>query len=184
MRTVKGANDYGMMKEVLERRIARGIKENTLPNLLVVDGGRGQLNVALEVTSRLGADDIDVLGIAKVRAQGGKRKVRDKERIYSPLLPEPLLLEGNSEALYLLQRIRDEAHRFAITYHKKLRSKQVETSILDSVPGVGPVIKTRLLASFGSIEAIRRAGVAELASIQGVSRDLAARVKEFLELRA
>ena len=184
VRTVKGADDYGMMKEVLERRVARGIKEHNLPDLLVVDGGRGQLNVAREIVERLGVEDIEVLGIAKVRAGRGKRKVRDKERIYSPLLPEPLLLEGNSEALYLLQRIRDEAHRFAITYHKKLRSKRFETSILDSIPGVGPVLKKRLLAAFGSIEAVRRAGVAELASIQGVSRDLAARVKEVLELRS
>jgi excinuclease ABC subunit C len=184
VRTVKASDDYAMMREILERRLARGIKERTLPDLVVVDGGRGQLGVAIDIVDRLGVEDVEVLGIAKVRADGGKRKVRDKERIYSPLLPEPLLLEGNSEALYLLQRVRDEAHRFAITYHKKLRSKRFETSILDSVPGVGPVIKKRLLAAFGSVDAVRRAGVEELASIQGISRDLAARVKEFLELRS
>lgn len=184
VRTVEGANDYGMMKEILERRIARGVKEESLPDLLVVDGGRGQLNVAREVTTRLGVDDIDLMGIAKVREGKGKRKVRDRERIYMPLLGEPILLEGNSEAFYLLQRIRDEAHRFAITYHKKLRSKRLETSVLDSIPGVGPVLKRRLMAAFGGIEGIRRAGVAELSSVQGVSHDIAARVKEFLDLRA
>jgi excinuclease ABC subunit C len=184
VRTVEGSDDYGMMKEVLERRFARGIKERDLPDLLVVDGGRGQLNVARGVIDRLGVEDIDVLGIAKVRVKGGKRRVRDKERIYSPLLPEPRLLEGGSEALYLLQRIRDEAHRFAIAYHKKLRSKRLEASVLDLIPGVGPVLKKRLLAGFGSIGAIKRAGVAELVSIQGISRDLAARIKEFLELRS
>ena len=184
VRTVEGSDDYGMMKEILERRIARGIKQHDLPDLLVVDGGRGQLNVARGVIERLGVEDIDVLGIAKGRVAGGKRRVRDKERIYSPLLSEPLLLEGGSEALYLLQRIRDEAHRFAITYHKMLRSKRFEASILDLVPGVGPVLKKRLLAAFGSIDAIRRAGVAELSSIQGISGDLAARIKEFPGLRS
>ena len=184
VRTVEGSDDYGMMREILERRIVRGIKERNLPDLLVVDGGRGQLNVALELVRRLGVEDIDALGVAKVRAENGRRKVRDKERIYSPLLPEPLLLEGNSEALYLLQRVRDEAHRFAITYHKKLRSKRFEASILDSIPGVGPVTKRRLLAAFGSIDAVRRAGTAELSAIQGVSSDLASRIKEFLALRS
>lgn len=184
VRTVTGSDDYGMLREVLERRVARGLKESDLPDLVLVDGGRGQLNVALDVVDRMGAADLDVLGIAKVRDEGRRRKARDKERIYSPLLAEALLLEGNSEALYLLQRIRDEAHRFAITYHKKLRSKQLKTSVLDSIPGVGPVLKRRLLAAFGSVDDVRRAGVEELASIQGVSRDLAARVKEFLDLRA
>jgi len=184
VRTVEGSDDYGMMREILERRIARGIKERDLPELLIVDGGRGQLNVAREIIDRLGVEDIDVLGIAKVRAGTGRRKVRDQERIYSPLLAEPLLLEGNSEALFLLQRVRDEAHRFAITYHKKLRSKRFEASILDSIPGVGPVLKKRLLAALGSISAIKRADIAELTSIQGISNDLAARIREFLELRA
>jgi excinuclease ABC subunit C len=182
VRTVRGANDFAMLKEILERRIARGIKDGDLPDLLLVDGGLGQMNVALRVLDRLGAEDLDVLGIAKVRE--GKRKIRGKERIYSPHLPEPLLLEGNSEALYLLERIRDEAHRFAIVYHKKLRSKRLGQSVLDDVPGVGPVLKRRLLAAFGSIDGLRSASVRELTAVQGVSRDLASRVKDFLELRS
>jgi len=124
------------------------------------------------------------LAIAKVREGHGRRKAPDRERIYSPLLDQPLLLEGNSQALYLLQRIRDEAHRFAINYHKKLRSKQLEKSILDSIPGVGPVLKRRLLRAFGSIDGLMCASEAELTAIQGVSRSVAARVKEFLDLRA
>lgn len=176
IRTIKGANDYGMMKEVLERRIAKGIKEHDLPDLLLVDGGRGQLNVALDVMDRLGAEDQDVLGIAKVKENNGKRKVRNKERIYSPHLPEPLLLEGNSDALHLLQRIRDEAHRFAITYHKKIRSKGVRASVLDAVPGVGPVLKQRLLAAFGGPGGMRRAGTEGLVTVQGVSSRLAERI--------
>ncbi len=180
VRSVEGANDYAMMKEVLERRFTRG----HVPDLLLVDGGRGQLNVAREVVGRLGIEDIDVLGIAKVRTDDGRRKVRDKEHVYSPRLPDPLLLDGGSEVLYLVQRIRDEAHRFAIAYHKKLRSKRLAGSVLDGIPGLGPVLKRRLIAAFGSIEALRRAGVADLAAIQGVSPGLAARVREFLRREA
>ncbi|MCZ6765400.1 MAG: excinuclease ABC subunit UvrC [bacterium] len=180
VRTIKGANDYGMMEEVLKRRIAKGIKEHDLPDLLLVDGGRGQLNVALKVMDRLGAEDQDVLGIAKVKENNGKRKVRDKERIYSPHLPEPLLLEGNSDALHLLQRIRDEAHRFAITYHKKIRSKGVRASVLDAVPGVGPVLKQRLLTAFAGPDGMRKAGTAGLVTVQGVSSRLAAKIIDVL----
>lgn len=184
VKTVGGANDYAMMEEVLERRIVRGLKEKDLPDLVLVDGGRGQLNSALKVLDRLGADDVDALGIAKVRDERRRRKVRGKERIYSPRLAEPLLLEGNSEALYLLERIRDEAHRFAITYHKRLRRKRMGASRLDGVPGVGPVLKRRLLAAFGSVEGIRRAHKSDLTSIQGVSHELASRIKEFLDARS
>ncbi len=184
VRTVEGADDYGMMREILERRLSRGSKERDLPDLLLVDGGRGQLNVARKVLDRLGLEELDVLGIAKVRDDNRRRRVRDKERIYSPHLADPLLLEGNSEALYLLQRIRDEAHRFAITYHRKLRSKSLHASALDDVPGIGPVLKRRLLAAFGSLDAVRRASAPELASIQGVSSRLAAQLREFLDLRS
>lgn len=183
VRTVEGADDYGMMREILERRLSRGLEHGDLPDTLLVDGGQGQLNVALDVAQRLGVEGVDILGIAKVREGPNNRKVRGKERIYSPRLPEPLLLEGNSEALYLLERVRDEAHRFAVTYHKKLRSKRFESSALDAVPGVGPVLKLRLLAAFGSVEGIRRAGAAELTAVQGVSGALAARLKETLDVR-
>jgi excinuclease ABC subunit C len=185
VRTVKGADDYAMMAEVLERRIARGIKEGDLPDLLMVDGGKGQLNVALKVLDRLGVEDLGVLGIAKVKEKGKRRvRVRSKERIFMTHLPEPLLLEGDSGALHLLQRVRDEAHRFAIAYHKKLRSKAFAESIIDEIPGIGTVLGRRLLGAFGSVEGLRKAGVAELSSIQGVSRGLAVRIKEFLEHRS
>ncbi len=181
IRTIKGSDDYGMMMEVIERRIARGIKEGDLPDLLVVDGGRGQMGVALKVLDRLGVDGTSVLGIAKVRTDDRKRRIRGKERIYAPKFPEPILLEDNTGPLHLLERIRDEAHRFAVTYHKKLRSKRIETSVLDAIPGVGPVLKRRLLAAFGSVKGVRNAGTGELASVQGVSPDLAARIREFLD---
>jgi excinuclease ABC subunit C len=181
VRTVAGSDDYGMMEEILERRIARGIKEGDLPDLLMVDGGKGQMNVALKVLERLGVEGVGVLGIAKVREGSGKKKVRGKERIHAPHLPEPLLLDEGTGPLHLLERIRDEAHRFAITYHKKLRGRRFEASALDGIPGLGPVLKRRLLAAFGSVGEIRRVGEAELTAIQGVSRRLAAKIKEGLE---
>jgi excinuclease ABC subunit C len=156
------------------------MKEGDLPDLLVIDGGRGQLNVALEVIGRLGADGIDAVGIAKVRAEGSRRRVRGKERIYLRDVREPLLLEGNSQALYLLERIRDEAHRFAITHHKRLRGKRIGHSTLDDVPGVGPTLKGRLMAEFGSVARIRAASVEVLSTVPGVSRRLAQAIKDAL----
>ncbi len=180
IRTVRESDDYRMMEEVLERRLARGLRESDLPDLLLVDGGRGQLNVASKVLSRLGAEGVDVVGIAKVREASGRKRLRGKERIFTQTLPKPLLLEGNSTALFLLQRIRDEAHRFAVSYHKKLRSKQLGTSILDGVPGVGPVLKKRLLSTFGSAARLRAATLEELASVPGVSKRLAKQIMEHL----
>jgi excinuclease ABC subunit C len=180
IRTVSGADDYAMMREVLERRISRGVKEGDLPDLVVVDGGKGQLNVALDILDRLGAEDVDAVGVAKVRDADTQRKMRGRERIYIRNLPEPLLLEGNSTALYLLERIRDEAHRFAITHHKRLRSKQIGQSALDEIPGIGPVLKRRLLEKFGSVARLRSASVEALASVQGVSRRLAQAIRDSL----
>ncbi|NIM20580.1 MAG: excinuclease ABC subunit UvrC [Candidatus Latescibacteria bacterium] len=191
IKTVEGADDYRMMGETLERRVSRGLKEGDLPDLLLLDGGRGQLNVAIKILERLGAVEVDAVGIAKVRegskraASGGtgtaRRRARDKERIYIRGLSKPLLLEGNSTALFLLQRIRDEAHRFAIGYHKKLRSKKMGASALDDVPGVGPVLKSRILAEFGSIARLQKATTDQIASVPGVSKKLAIDIKEYFE---
>jgi len=179
IRTVQGADDYAMMREVLERRISRGMKEGDLPDLLIVDGGRGQLNVAIEVTSRLGADAVEVVGMAKVREESG-RKIRGQERIYLPEHPEPLLLDGQSQALYLLERVRDEAHRFANTYHRQLRTRAMGESKLDGVPGIGTVLKRRLLQEFGSLERLRRADVDMIAAVPGMSRRRAQALKDAL----
>jgi excinuclease ABC subunit C len=180
IKTVEGADDYAMMKEVLRRRISRGLEEGDLPDLIAVDGGKGQLGVALKVIDSLGAYDVDVLAIAKVRDRESGRKLRGRERIYTASLPEPLLLEGNSKALMLLERIRDEAHRFAVTYHKKIRGRRMTASVLDDVPGVGRVLKGRLMEHFGSVARLKKASVAELAVVEGVSYALAARIKAFL----
>ena len=184
IRTVKGSNDYGMMEEILERRVVRGLNEGDLPDLLVVDGGRGQMNVALRVLERLGVEGVGVLGIAKVKDESRRKRIRGEERVYAPSLPEPLLLRDRTNPLHLLERIRDEAHRFAITYHKKLRSKRLESSALDDIPGVGPVLKRRLVRIFGSVAGVRDADVSELSAVQGVSRGLAARIKERLQQRS
>jgi excinuclease ABC subunit C len=179
IRTVQGADDYAMMREVLERRVSRGMKEGDLPDLLIVDGGRGQLNVAIDVISRLGADAVEVVGMAKVREESG-RKIRGQERIYLPERPEPLLLDGQSQALYLLERVRDEAHRFANTYHRQLRTRAMGESKLDGVPGIGTVLKRRLLQEFGSLERLRRADVDMIAAVPGMSRRRAQALKDAL----
>ena len=114
------------------------------PNLLVIDGGKGQLNVAVRVLEELGLEDICVVGLAK-----------RFEEVYKPGISDPVRIPRDSEALYLLQQVRDEAHRFAITYHRKLRDKQMTRSVLDDVPGLGPTRRKRLLKEFGSVKKMR-----------------------------
>lgn len=179
IRTVEGSDDTAMMREVLERRVTRGLKEGDLPDLLMVDGGRGQLNVALDVFKRLGADTVAAIGIAKVR-DPKNRKVRGQERIHLPGGDEPLILDRASQALYLLERIRDEAHRFAVGYHRSLRGKAMGESKLDGIPGVGAVLKQRLLAEFGSVERIRKAPVEALAAVPGLTPRKAQAIKDAL----
>lgn len=179
IRTVAGSDDTGMMREVLERRVTRGLKEGDLPDLLIVDGGRGQLNVAIDVLKRLGAEAVAAIGIAKVR-DDKNRKIRGQERIYLPSLEEPLVLDRQSQALFLLERIRDEAHRFAVGYHRTLRGKSMGESKLDGIPGVGAVLKQRLLAEFGSVERIRKASVEALTAVPGLSPRKAQAIKDAL----
>jgi excinuclease ABC subunit C len=184
IRTVEGADDYAMMQEVLRRRFKRAtqrISESAnrrtdgdvwtiMPDLIVIDGGKGQLNAALEVLEEVGLKDgVPALGLAK-----------KQEEIFLPGRPEPLLLPRDSQGLYLLQRIRDEAHRFAIGYHRKLRAKKSLASILEEVPGIGPKRRQALLKHFGSIDAIRQASVEELAVVKGMTRKAAEAVRENL----
>jgi len=180
IRTVEGADDFAMMREVIERRVTRGLKEGDLPDLLIVDGGRGQLNVAVEVLKRLGAEGVGLVGIAKVRDER-RRKVRGQERIYLPGVDEPLFLVGPSAPLHLLERVRDEAHRFAVGYHKTVRGKALTKSRLDGVPGIGDVLKKRLLTEFGSVERIRRTPVEVLAAVPGMSARRAQAVLDALK---
>ncbi len=151
IKTVHGADDYGMMREVLYRyysKIAKAQRSVPLPiaDLVMVDGGRGQLNIALEVFKELDIN-INVIGIAKARGEN------ERERIFLPDKDEPIELEPSSPLTLLLQRIRDESHRFAITYHRKLMNKRMFVSVLDDIEGIGPIKKRKLLGAFESAEA-------------------------------
>jgi excinuclease ABC subunit C len=161
IRTVDGQDDFASMEEVLRRRFAAYLKERDLPveergkfsyppSLVLIDGGAGQLSRAVRVLGDLDLD-IPVVGLAK-----------RMEEVYMPGRPEPIRIPRDEEALHLLQRVRDEAHRFAITYHRKLRDRSMIDSTLDDVPGIGPTRKKTLLRRFGSLKRIRAASREEL----------------------
>jgi excinuclease ABC subunit C len=183
IRTVAGADDYAMLQEVLRRRFKRagpdtsGRGEATLddggwgvlPDLVIVDGGKGQLNAALDVMLDLGVAHIPAAGLAK-----------QHEELFVQDMSEPIVLPRTSQALYLVQRIRDEAHRFAITYHRGVRQKASVRSALDSIPGIGPKRKRTLLRKFGSVQRIRQASLDDIAATPGFTRALAERVREGL----
>jgi excinuclease ABC subunit C len=169
-------DDYGMMKEVLRRRFARLQKEEEAgetpprPDLVLVDGGQGQLDVAVEVLADLGLDDIVVVGVAK-----GPDRDAGLERFFMPGKP-PFMLEPKSPVLYYLQRLRDEAHRFAIGTHRVRRSAEMKKNPLDEIEGVGAAKKRALLHAFGSARGVSRAAVADLVKVEGVSEPLAERI--------
>jgi len=168
IRTVAGADDFASLGEVLTRRFAKALEQGSpLPDLVLIDGGRGQLNVGLTVLQDLGLDWIPVAALAK-----------REEEVYQGLSLHPLVLDPTSPALHTLQKVRDEAHRFAITYHKKLRSKRTLQSVLDTIPGVGPTIRTSLLKTLGSARRVRDSSVAELAAVPKVTPKLAQRIHD------
>ena len=179
IKSVKGADDYAMLREVLRRRFYRASaprdeKEAAeawahYPDLLMIDGGKGQLSAALEAMSEAGVQDIPALGLAK-----------EREEIFLPGLSDPFVLPGNSQALYLVQRIRDEAHRFALAYHVNLRQRRSLESTFDRVPGVGPKRKKALVQRFGSLQAVKEAALEDIASVPGMTMSLARKVKELL----
>jgi len=176
IKTVFGANDYAMIYEVLQRRLKRAEEEDwELPELILIDGGKGQLNIVHQVVSELGfLDKVKLASIAK----GGEEGEIDK--IYIPGRKDPVPLTKNSQELLFLMRIRDEAHRFAITYHKKLRAKKAFESQLDFIKGVGKRRKETLLKRFGSISGIREASIEEISSIHGMNRRIAQEIKRHL----
>ena len=197
IKTVEGANDFASMAEVLRRRFRRAREQllrdtgaeapeveapeadarrngrdesfAALPDLVIIDGGKGQLSAALDVMREMGVKEIPAVGLAK-----------QHEEIYVQDVSEPVILPRTSQALYLVQRIRDEAHRFAITYHRGLRKKAGFQSALDTIPGVGPKRKKALLRKFGSVRGIREATVEDLASTVGFTAKLAEQVKAAL----
>jgi excinuclease ABC subunit C len=169
-------DDYGMMREVLRRRFARLQKEEEAgekaarPDLVLVDGGQGQLDAALEVLADLGLEDIPVVGVAK-----GPDRDAGLERFFMPGRA-PFMLEPKSPVLYYLQRLRDEAHRFAIGAHRARRASDVRRNPLDEIEGVGPARKRALLHAFGSARGVSRAAVGDLMKVEGVSQALAERI--------
>lgn len=179
VKTVEGSDDFAMMYEVLHRRLTRGKEEGDLPDLIIIDGGRGHLNVASAVLKSLELEEkTDLLAIAKervIKKKSGETKL--EERVYMPGRKNPVPLRNNAPVLFLFKRIRDEAHRFAITYHKLLRSKHILSSPLDNIKGVGSAKKRALLEYFGSTEKIREAPVEELVKVNGITRKLAEEIK-------
>lgn len=177
IKTVGGTDDYAMIQEVLRRRFKRtGIKERKdekawaiVPDLVLIDGGRGHLTSALNAMTDVGMDFVPVAALAK-----------EREELFRPNIAGPILLPRTSPALYLVQRIRDEAHRFALSYHQKVRRSKAMASSLDNVPGIGPKRKRALLKRFGSVRAIKEAPIDEVAAVVGMTRSLAEKVKEYL----
>lgn len=179
IKRVAGPDDFASLQEVLERRFKpkepRGNGSGTdgsfskLPDLVIIDGGKGQLSAAREVMQQLGVGDIPTFGLAK-----------QQEELFAEGQQEPILLPRNSQSLYLIQRLRDEAHRFAISYHRGLREKKLRSSVLDEVPGIGPKRKRALLREFGSVRGIRRATLEQLAQVEGMNLNAAKKLQEYL----
>ncbi|HEY97310.1 MAG TPA: excinuclease ABC subunit UvrC [Dehalococcoidia bacterium] len=176
IKTVSGANDYAMLQEVLRRRFKRGKNADgsdttawgIMPDLVLIDGGKGQLNAALEVLKESGVD-VPAAGLAK-----------EKEEIFLPGRKSPVVLPKSSHGLQVLQNIRDEAHRFAVSYYTRVHRRKTFTSVLDNIPGIGPRRKSALMHHFGSVPAIREASVDELAAATGMTYDQAKKIKEYL----
>jgi excinuclease ABC subunit C len=173
IRTVEGKpDDFASMREVIGRRLERleagDERFGETPDLILIDGGKGQLSAAEEVAKERGVE-IPFIGLAK-----------QFEEIYLPGRPDPVRLQRNSQALFLLQRIRDEAHRFGLTYHRSLRSKSATTSALDGITGIGRKRREQLLKQFGSLDAMKRASLDDLLSVPGMTRPAADRVYQFL----
>jgi excinuclease ABC subunit C len=182
IKTIEGADDCGMMYEVLLRRYQKAIEENDLPDLVLLDGGRGQLNVAQEVFRELNIREVDLLSLAKKRTMEGLRfsqAEKGEEKIFHPHIKAPLTLGRHSSILNFLDRIRDEAHRFAITYHKKVRSKETIQSELEGIPGIGRVRNRELLKIFGSVDQIRKATMDNLIKAPRMTPKIARAIYHF-----
>jgi excinuclease ABC subunit C len=176
IKTVQGANDFAMMNEVIRRRFRRAAeadeekegKWTSLPDLVIVDGGKGQLNAALDALDEVGMA-LPIVGLAK-----------ENEELFLPGQPLPVVLPRDAQSLFLVQRVRDEAHRFAVNFHRQRRAKSTLKSSLDEVPGVGPKRRKQLIRHFGSLRAVKEASVEELASVDGISSTLATQIKALL----
>jgi excinuclease ABC subunit C len=188
IRSVEGQDDFASLYEVLKRRLERAVRENEFPDLWIIDGGKGQLNVALEVLREMKlGDQIDCVSLAKqhvLNDRRGREVAKSDERVFLPNRKDPIVLPKNSTALFLLVRIRDEAHRFAITYNRELRRRARLRSVIDDVEGIGPKRRRALLSHFGSLKRIREASVDEIAEVKGFNRELAAEIRRHLDAMA
>lgn len=168
LRSVTGMDDYGSLREVLLRRYGRAKEEDNLPNLLIVDGGKGHLNVAIKVMNELNIVTVNLIGVAKEDARHDKGLT--SEQVFLPNVKDPIFLNRTSPILFLIQQIRDEAHRFALTFQKKRRSMLLTKSSLEEIPGIGPVKRKRLLKHFGSLKRIKDASEEDLQKISGLNK--------------
>jgi excinuclease ABC subunit C len=175
IKTVEGSNDFAMMREVVTRRFRHvaskepDAKWAAIPDLVIVDGGKGQLSAAMAGLDDAGWTQQPIVALAK-----------ENEELYLPGQPDPVILPRDSQALFLVQRVRDEAHRFAVTFHRQRRSKATFKSQLDEIPGVGPKRKQALIRRFGSLKAIREAGTEDLITVPGITRAVAEQIKAAL----
>ncbi|MBM2837474.1 MAG: UvrABC system protein [Deltaproteobacteria bacterium] len=173
IKTVEGANDYGMMAEVLLRRYGRLVSEGEkLPDLIMVDGGKGQLNVAVSVAKELKLEGVDIISLAKERGEA-------TDRVFVPNVKEAKLMPKDSPVLHLLQYIRDESHRFAITHHKKLRGKNMKKTVLLDIPGIGEAKAKAILKQVGSLDKIKEADKEALSKVKGITKRDAETVYKF-----
>src|SRR5690606_1868583 len=169
-------DDFGMMKEVLTRRFSRLLKEDpdrqtdAWPDLLLIDGGAGQVSAVHEIMVEMGVEDIPMIGVAK-----GEDRDHGKEEFHRPGKPA-FALRMNDPVLYFIQRLRDEAHRWAIGTHRARRSKAALANPLDEIPGIGAARKRALLQHFGSAKAVSRAGLADLVAVEGISESMAQKI--------
>lgn len=193
---ISAGDDYAMMREVLTRRLKRLVAhtdgnpataspdtgsetENDdifpdHPDLILVDGGAGQLSVALDVAKDLGLDNLAIIGVAK-----GPERDAGREHFHRPGHDRPFMLEPRDPVLYFIQRLRDEAHRFAIGAHRAKRAKKILSNPLDEIPGIGPARRRALLKYFGSAKAVSRAAVGDLTEVPGISSDMAQKIYDF-----
>jgi excinuclease ABC subunit C len=175
IKTVEGSNDFAMMREVVTRRFRRAAEEEptgkwaAIPDLVIVDGGRGQLSAALAGLQEVSWTEQPIAALAK-----------ENEELFVPGRPDPIVLPRDSQALFLVQRVRDEAHRFAVSFHRQRRGKATFQSRLDEIPGVGPKRKQALLRRFGSVKGIQEAATDELLTVPGITRTVAEQIKAAL----
>ena len=171
---VEGANDYAMLHEVLTRRLSAYKESNPkfsdLPDLIIIDGGKGQLSAASSALAQEEMEQLNVVSLAKA-----------EELIFMPNRAVPIDLPRDSQARYLVQRIRDEAHRFAITYHRQIRKKAQVASLLEDCPGIGPARRQALLKAFGGMAALKQATLDEVKAVKGMNDVLAHRLQDYLK---